>query len=139
MEEAKIRKYADLMGELGLSGLEINENGVTVRLERNESIPQTAQKAVVSLNPTERHDTGTIEVCSPMVGVFYRSPNENAEPFVQVGDTVHKGDILCIIEAMKLMNEIVAEQSGTITEICASEGTVVDFGRVLFRLKEEQK
>jgi Biotin carboxyl carrier protein len=139
MEEARIRKYADLMGELGLSGLEINENGVTVRLERNESTPQTAQKAVVSPNSTERPDAGVIEVCSPMVGVFYRAPTENTEPFVQIGDTVHKGDVLCIIEAMKLMNEIVAEQSGTVTEICAGEGAVVDFGRVLFRLREEQK
>ena len=70
-----------------------------------------------------------------MVGVFYRAPAENAAPFVQVGDCIHKGDVLCLIEAMKLMNEIVAEYDGVITEVCTENGQVVDYGHVLFRIK----
>ena len=73
-------------------------------------------------------------VTSPMVGVFYSSPAENAEPFVKKGDRVKKGDTLCIIEAMKLMNEITAERDGVITEICADNGQIVDFGTVLFKI-----
>ena len=77
----------------------------------------------------------TSDICSPMVGVFYRAPAENAAPFVQVGDCIHKGDVLCLIEAMKLMNEIVAEYDGVITEVCAENGQVVDYGHVLFRIE----
>lgn len=70
-----------------------------------------------------------------MVGVFYASPAENAEPFVTVGEKVEKGQVLCIIEAMKLMNEICAEESGIISEICASNGQVVEYGTELFRIR----
>lgn len=139
MEEAKIRKYADLMGELGLSGLEINEDGVTVRLERSESAAPNVQKPAASPSAATGPTSGFLEVRSPMVGVFYHAPAEGAAPFVRVGDTVRAGDVLCIIEAMKLMNEIVAEKGGVIAEICAEDGSVVDFGHVLFRLREEQK
>lgn len=141
MEENNIRKYAKLMRELGLTGLEIKENGSTVRLERTEraepagKAPEEKQVQTISTP-----DSGEIlNICSPMVGVFYSAPAENAKPFVQVGDAVHKGDVLCIIEAMKLMNEITAEQDGTIVDICVSDGQVVDFGRVMFQLKKEQK
>ncbi len=72
----------------------------------------------------------------PMVGVFYNAPAENAAPFVQVGDSVKKGDVLCIIEAMKLMNEITADQDGVITEVCVGNAQIVDFGHVLFRLRK---
>ena len=71
---------------------------------------------------------------SPMVGVFYSSPNPEARPYVQVGDTVKKWDTLCIIEAMKLMNEIPAEVDGTVAEICVSNGQVVEFNQPLFRI-----
>ena len=76
-----------------------------------------------------------VDVCSPMVGVFYAAPAENAEPFVKVGDRVKKGQTLCIVEAMKLMNEIMAEQDGEILEICVENGQVVDYGCRLFRMK----
>ena len=72
-----------------------------------------------------------------MVGVFYAAPAENAEPFVKVGDRVRKGQTLCIVEAMKLMNEIMAEEDGEILEICAENGQVVDYGCRLFRLKRQ--
>lgn len=143
MEESNIRKYAQLMQELGLTGLEISENGSMVRLERTERVQAAAPQAViipetVVAAPAPK-DAGEscMDICSPMVGVFYCAPAENAVPYVKVGDVVKKGDVLCIIEAMKLMNEITSEQSGTIMEICAGNSQVVDYGHVLFRLKKE--
>ena len=71
-----------------------------------------------------------------LLGVFYAAPAENADPFVKVGDVVHKGSVLCIIEAMKLMNEVVAEKDGVIEAVCAENGQVVEYGTELFRIKE---
>lgn len=75
------------------------------------------------------------EIKSPMVGVFYSAASPDSDPYVQVGQAVKKGDTLCIIEAMKLMNEINAEESGVITEICVKNGDLVQFGQPLFRIK----
>ncbi|MFR5026063.1 MAG: acetyl-CoA carboxylase biotin carboxyl carrier protein [Evtepia gabavorous] len=85
--------------------------------------------------PAAAPQEGTTEVTSPMVGVFYAAPAENAEPFVKVGDRVKRGQTLCIVEAMKLMNEIMAELDGEIVEVCVQNGQVVDFGCPLFRIK----
>lgn len=137
MNESDIRKYANLMSELGLTGLEVTENDRVVRLERNPA-PQTAapvQTVQVGDVPQSAVNEDLIEISSPMVGVFYAAPAEDADPYVQVGDRVKKGQTLCIVEAMKLMNEIVAETDGQIVEICAQNGQVVDFGCPLFRIK----
>lgn len=75
------------------------------------------------------------EIKSPMVGVFYAAASPDSDPYVQVGQSVKKGDTLCIIEAMKLMNEINAEESGVITEICVKNGDLVQFGQPLFKIK----
>ncbi len=75
-----------------------------------------------------------LEVTSPMVGTFYRAPAPDAPPYANVGDRVGVGDTLCIIEAMKLMNELEAEVSGTVAEICVENGEPVEYGQVLFRL-----
>ena len=138
MNEADIRKYAGLMKELDLTGLEITEDNRVVRLERSGSAQpavQTPQWELVPVSESTGVPDGAISVCSPMVGVFYAASAENAEPFVRVGDHVECGSTLCIVEAMKLMNEITAEQSGTIVEICAENGQVVDYGRELFRIR----
>ena len=139
MEEKTIRKYAELMAETGLTCLEISENGSTLRLERSVTVSAApgspiAQAPVPAAAPAQDDMGG--EFLSPMVGVFYCAPAENAEPFVKVGDTVHKGDVLCIIEAMKLMNEITSDRDGVITEVCVGDSQVVDYGHVLFRIKE---
>lgn len=137
MNESDIRKYANLMSELGLTGLEVTENDRVVRLERNPA-PQTAapvQTVQVGDVPQSAANEDLIEISSPMVGVFYAAPAEDADPYVQVGDRVKKGQTLCIVEAMKLMNEIVAETDGQIVEICVQNGQVVDFGCPLFRIK----
>mgnify|MGYP000878077912 FL=1 len=137
MNESDIRKYANLMSELGLTGLEVTENDRVVRLERNPA-PQTAapvQTVQVGDVPQSAANEDLIEISSPKVGVFYAAPAEAADSYVQVGARVKKGQTLCIVEAMKLMNEIVAETDGQIVEICAQNGQVVDFGCPLFRIK----
>ncbi len=70
-----------------------------------------------------------------MVGVFYSAPSPDKEPYVSVGSSVSKGDVLCLIEAMKLMNEVTAEKSGTITAVCVDNGQVVEYGQKLFMIK----
>ena len=146
MEETNIRNYAKLMQELDLTGLEISENGKTVRLERASSAPAAATIPVIAANaavastassPAPTEDPNLVSVCSPMVGVFYSSPAENQSPFVSVGDSVRRGDVLCIIESMKLMNEIVSDYDGTVTEICVGNQQVVDYGHILFRIRKE--
>jgi acetyl-CoA carboxylase biotin carboxyl carrier protein len=139
MDEQNIRKYARLMQELGLTGLEFSENGSSIRLEM--SCPEQASVRTVYMpeahqNEAVKQENGLLNICSPMVGVFYNAPAENAAPFVKVGDSVKKGDILCIIEAMKLMNEITADQDGIIAEVCVGNEQIVDFGHVLFRLRK---
>lgn len=136
MNESDIRKYAELMRELGLTGLEITEDNKVVRLER--TFPAAAVQAVpVETAVTPRADEGGdyISIKSPIVGLFYAAPAENAEPYVSLGDRVKKGQTLCIVEAMKLMNEITAEDDGVIAEICVTNGQMVEYGTELFRIK----
>lgn len=140
MNETDIRKYAGLMKELGLTGLEITDGDRVVRLERSVTVASAAQPipaadAVPSVSEASAQSKDYISVRSPIVGVFYASPAENAEPFVALGDRVEKGKPLCIIEAMKLMNEICAEDAGIISEICVTNGQVVEYGTELFRIK----
>lgn len=139
MNETDIRKYAGLMQELGLTGLEITEDNKVVRLERTASA--AAKEAIVvdavssPAVSTTKENTDAVSVRSPIVGVFYAAPAENADPYVAIGDRVKKGQTLCIVEAMKLMNEITAEEDGEILEICVTNGQVVEFGTELFRIK----
>ena len=139
MDEANIRRYAQLMKELELTGLEITEGDTVVRLERNAAGPAAPAAAAMQSAPAEVSPSAAgrgTPVCSPMVGVFYAAPSENAAPFVSAGDRVKQGDVLCIIEAMKLMNEITAERDGQITEVCARDGQTVEYGTVLFRMED---
>ncbi len=143
MNEKDIRKYAELMKELDLSALEINEKDGTVRLERAAAVQSFTAAAPAAVPAPAAVQTPAapaaasdeIIVRSPMVGVFYAAPSENSDPFVKVGDKVTKGSTLCIVEAMKLMNELPAEQDGIITEICVQNGQVVDYGCELFKMK----
>lgn len=91
----------------------------------------SSTKTVVELTPSKQLK----EITSPIVGTFYRRPAVDAEPYVDVGDTVKKGDVLCIVEAMKLMNEIEADAGGKIVEICVQDASMVEYGEVLFRIE----
>ena len=140
MNDAEIRRYAGLMAELGLTCLEVTEKYQVIHLERSPA-PAAARETVAvpaapAATPQGAAPADTVEVASPMVGVFYAAPAEDAEPFVKVGDKVKRGQTLCIVEAMKLMNEIMAEVDGEIVEICVANGQVVDYGSPLFRIRE---
>lgn len=138
MKESDIRKYAALMKELDLSGLEITEDNRVVRLERAvTAVPvRSAETAVSAAAPAE--NSSVISVRSPVVGLFYAAPAENADPYVSVGTRVKQGQTLCIVEAMKLMNEICAEEDGILCEICVANGQLVEYGTELFRIRREQ-
>ena len=138
MKESDIRKYAQLMKELELTGLEITEDNQVVRLER--SAPPAAAAAEPAACPAPpAPGAPETDVChsvtSPIVGLFYAAPAENAEPYVSLGDRVKKGQTLCIVEAMKLMNEITADDDGVIDKICAANGQMVEYGTELFRIR----
>ena len=98
-------------------------------------VPQAAKGDSVPERGISPDSESLLSVKSPMVGVFYASPAENASPYVSAGDRVSKGQVLCIIEAMKLMNEIVAEEDGIIEEVCVTNGQIVEYGTELFRFR----
>ena len=146
MNEADIRKYAELMKELELTGLEITEDNKVVRLERTQSaqniqtvpvgaVQQAAPSAASAPEKQASAGSDLVSVKSPVGGGFYAAAAENAGPYGTVGDRVKKGQTLCIVEAMKLMNEIYAEEDGTVAEICVTNGQVVEYGTELFRIK----
>ncbi len=139
MKETDIRRYAELMKELGLTGLEITDDKTQVRMERSVSVPTRETVYTLSESTGEVRSEASakdyISVKSTIVGVFYAAPAENAEPYIAVGDSVKKGQTLCIVEAMKLMNEITSDEDGVVSEICVKNGQVVEYGTELFRIK----
>ena len=144
MEYEKIKQLMDDMGNSKLSSIDIDfPDGTKISMKKNENA-EAAIKTVVVENKevkTEESEstklsdenTGNI-VKSPMVGTFYIKPNPSANPYVEVGKKVKKGDVLCIIEAMKLMNEIESEFDGEIAEIFIKDGEAVEYGKALFRI-----
>ena len=149
MNIKQIRELAQIAAENGLSAIEIAEGENRVRIERAVAAP-AAVPAVVSMPAPAAAPTApapapaaeetnvdfnrTREIKSPMVGVFYAAPSPDAKPFVEVGSKVKKGDVVCIVEAMKLMNEISAEFDGEVVDICVHNGDVVEYGQTLFKL-----
>lgn len=149
MNIKQIRELAQIAAENGLSAIEIAEGENRVRIERAVSapaaiptvvsMPMAAPAAPAPAPAAEAEETNvdfnrTREIKSPMVGVFYAAPSPDARPFVEVGSKVKKGDIVCIVEAMKLMNEITAEFDGEVVDICVHNGDVVEYGQTLFKL-----
>ena len=138
MEHKDIRDLAVLMKEMGLTSLMYRSGDESVKITRPAETAQTAAPGEETAHIEPRNDesaaSGAFTVKSPMVGVFYSAPGVDEKPYVEVGDTVHTGDVLCLIEAMKIMNEITAERDGAITEILAENKQVVEFGQPLFRI-----
>ena len=133
----------DLLAAKGISEFEHEENGVRLRVARGATSRPAiavagAAQALTAATATEAApvSSDSLEVTSPFVGSYYCSPTPDAPPFVQVGSVVRPGQTLCIIEAMKLMNEIEAECSGTVTEVFAHNGKSVEYGQKLFRIKK---
>ena len=116
----------------------VNRNGAApvqvhqpVTVAQPMPVPVPAPEAAPAPAPAAPQQTGT-PLTSPMVGTFYRAPSPGADPFVKVGDTVKKGQVVCIIEAMKLLNEVEADMDGTVKEVCVENGQPVEFGQSLF-------
>ena len=139
----EIKDMINLMNENGLAELEIEKDGMRIRLKKSgsgyekavEFVPhpgQVAQQAAEAAKAQEKVKTNTIEIKSPMVGTFYRSPSPEAPAYVNVGDNIEVGQVLCIIEAMKLMNEIKSEVKGRIIDIHVENAEPVEFSQVLF-------
>ena len=152
MNLRQIRELVRLLESSGLSVLEIEEADLRVRLEKGqaarsiEPVLPALPQAVPAALPVETAPApapvadGTVdfnrlkEVKSPLVGIFYAAPSPGAEPFAGVGSRVKKGDVLCVVEAMKLMNEITADTDGEVIDVCVQNGQVVEFGQILFKL-----
>ncbi|HHW45821.1 MAG TPA: acetyl-CoA carboxylase biotin carboxyl carrier protein [Clostridiales bacterium] len=147
MDINSIRQLAEIMQKTGLTSIEIEDKEGTVRLKREQnSAFEATQVPVINLpeavpanDSTPKDSTvvdfnNVVELKSDLVGTFYCSPAPGEPPFVNVGDKVKKGDVLCIIESMKIMNEYVADQDGEIIDICVKDGQFVEYGQCLFRL-----
>jgi len=139
MELKKLKEFIKFMEDNGLCELEIEEEGKKIRLKKNVAgvvspmvIPQAA--AEKSASKEEKTDN-RLEVKSPMVGTFYRAPSPGAKPFIEVGDTINPGDVICIIEAMKLMNEIKSEVAGKVSQILIENGQPVEFGQAMIKVE----
>jgi acetyl-CoA carboxylase biotin carboxyl carrier protein len=144
----EIKTIIDLMKKNDLSVFEIEKEGFRLKLQRGASgqaaagaLPAVPPKAATTASeggPASPKPTESIplkEIVSPMVGTFYRAGSPDASPFVDVGKTVTEETVVCIIEAMKVMNEIKAETSGVIAEVVAENGKPVQFGQVLFKVR----
>jgi acetyl-CoA carboxylase biotin carboxyl carrier protein len=141
MDFKDIKELAELMKDMGLTSLDYSTGDASIKMERCSShvtVPAVTAEAPAAYEAEVKAETGSdlYTVTSPMVGVFYSSPSPDVKPYVSVGDTVHPGDVLCIIEAMKMMNEIAAEQEGTVVEVCVGNKQIVEFGHPLFRIKK---
>ncbi len=145
MDLKQIKEIAKTMNENGLTLIEITEGDTILRMERkgaadtvcSHSSPALPDVPVKTADVQQIHTPAadnTIKIKSPMVGVFYSAPSPDSKPYVKVGSHVKKGDTLCVIEAMKLLNEICAERDGEIVDICAADGQTVEFSQVLFKM-----
>ena len=156
MDIRKVKKLIELLDESGIAEIEITEGEESVRISRYSqhapavvsapvapaqiaapaAAPEVAPAAAPAA-PVEPEETG-FHVEAPMVGTFYASSSPGAAPYVQVGDRVNEGDTLCIIEAMKMMNQIEADVSGVIKSIRLQNGEPVEYGQVLFVIDQRQ-
>ena len=152
MDIRKVKKLIELLEESGIAEIEIKEGEESVRISRGptgNAMPQfisapyaappapvaaapAAASAAASITPLARRKDDQNIVPSPMVGTFYAAASPTAKPFVTVGDEVKEGQVLCIIEAMKMMNQIESDRAGRVTAIMAKNGDPVEFGQPLF-------
>jgi acetyl-CoA carboxylase biotin carboxyl carrier protein len=140
MDLQQIKELALLMQQTGLTSLHLTEGAVNIQMERAGTAAAVCAQPIQTECPQPPQENPKPQqeghkVLSPMVGVFYSAPSPQSKPFVEVGSRVKKGDVLCIVEAMKLMNEITAELDGEIVEVCAASGDVVEYGQTLFRIQ----
>lgn len=155
MDLKELRRIVELMNEHGLTYFDMSREGFHLKLKKGQdleslkgllaALPMAAQAAPVAAAPAAAAVPAAApavvpaaegeEITSPMVGTFYSKPDPESPNFVSVGDAISEGQTLCIIEAMKVMNEIKAERSGTITSLLIEDGTAVQYGDALFGIK----
>jgi acetyl-CoA carboxylase biotin carboxyl carrier protein len=147
MDIIKIRELIDLMQEKNVGEIELKEDKSSVRISQFSSVnnyqtstqqltapifQENAMKTANSPNAENTASGNQHSICSPMVGTFYASPSPDAEPFIKVGQKVESGDVLCIVEAMKMFNQIEADCSGKISVCLVENGQPVEYGQPLF-------
>lgn len=134
MNFEEIEKLMRMLENSSLSYLEVEENGVRICLDKNSGVSckEGLPKENVTNKEKEVKEPSGNFVTAPLVGTFHVAPYKDAKPFVMVGDKVKKGQKLCIVEAMKVMNEITSPYDGKVLEICCKENDVVEFGKKLF-------
>ena len=150
MDFKELEKLVTLVENAGISHLSIDENGTKIEIKKEASpsyqmtVPAQAPVAQPLVAPAATNepavpaakDENLIEVKSQMVGTFYTASSPDAAPFVKVGDTINPGQVICVIEAMKLFNEIESEVSGVVEQVCVSNEQSVEFGQTLFILRK---
>ncbi|MDD5108963.1 MAG: acetyl-CoA carboxylase biotin carboxyl carrier protein [Candidatus Omnitrophica bacterium] len=149
MNIKEIKEMINLMNENSLAELEVEKDGMRIRLKKTASGFEGFEGPVLLQGqgvanqpkvggiqePIEKNEIKTVEIKSPMVGTFYRAPNPEAPAYVEVGQNIEPGQVICIIEAMKLMNEIKSEIKGKILEILVDNAEPVEFGQPLFLIE----
>jgi acetyl-CoA carboxylase biotin carboxyl carrier protein len=151
MDLRKVKSLIDLVSESDISELEISEGPDKVKIVKSSKVIKETnigtsedhyvmdrqtdedKKDVIS-GEGEQVNDGSSTILSPMVGTFYRAPSPNSKPFVSVGDEIKEGQTLCVVEAMKLMNEIPSDKNGIIREVLVENGQPVEYGQILFRI-----
>ena len=146
MDLRKLKTLIDLVSESNVSELEITEAEGKVRIVKSSGAPLVMQQPAVAMVaapaaaatapavPVAEAPTGHA-VKSPMVGTFYRSASPGAKPFIEVGSVVREGETICIIEAMKILNEIEADKTGVVSRIMSQNGEAVEYGQALFEIE----
>jgi acetyl-CoA carboxylase biotin carboxyl carrier protein len=141
MEIDDLKELIDLIKETDITDLQLEKDGTKVRIKRERMLSPMEiqvqklgglQEKVIS---TAEEETRLITITSPIVGTFYRAPSPEAAPFIEIGSRVKKGQVLCIVEAMKLMNEIESEVDGTVIKILVENGQPVEYGEPLFLIE----
>ena len=147
MDLRKIKKLIEMLQESDLNEIEVKEGEESVRINRkNESIINTVGPSVPNTASAPKHDSDHIhetmdsegyeKIVSPMVGTFYRKPAPDKEPFIEVGQMIKKGDTVCIIEAMKMMNQVKSEYDGKVISINIGDGEPIEFGQELISIEK---
>ncbi|MFC1571673.1 acetyl-CoA carboxylase biotin carboxyl carrier protein [Candidatus Margulisiibacteriota bacterium] len=136
-----VKKLIEMVKSEEISGLAVEEEGVKYEVRRDQNGVKVVQPAQTSLSAeapaaADQEEEGTVAIVSPMVGTFYRSPSPEAPAFVETGDSVESGKVVCIIEAMKLFNEIESEVKGRVVKVLVENGQPVEYNQKLMLIKK---
>lgn len=144
-QRKEIQELVEILASQNLTEIEVERKDLRIRIRRDSQgtgvpspvvatspLPPSREPLPVSSHAPDLDQSGFLTVTSPIVGTFYRSPSPDSDPYVEEGDTVHKGQVLCIVEAMKLMNEIECDHDGKIVKILVESASAVEYGQPLF-------